>query len=110
MPSRETPDPQKKALSNPTIAAARALGIPEQPVPEGEAIDLRSIDQAHWEEHIGDAVVIPTDAAAYLAGIEGEMTTLEKDHLEERIETFHGVKPPWGICFAAGRARLMRGI
>ncbi len=112
MPSPETPESQpEQSLSPETREAMRRLGIPERIDAEpSDPINLRAVPPEQWEQYDCFPVLLPPDVEHYLAGIEGEMSVLEKDYLEERIETFHGVKLPWGICFAAGKARLMRGI
>lgn len=60
-----------------------------------------------------DAIEMPRPSTEVCDLFEGaptraDLTTLEKDNIEQAIETFHNVQPPWVIVLRDGVARLMK--
>lgn len=96
-------------MSPRTEQSLRSLGVP----PESESdpmppVDLRTVPREQWEDYDCAPLVVPPDVARYLAGLDGPMTTLERDGIEDRVAAFYGITPPWLVTFAAEQFRLQR--
>lgn len=73
------------------------------------AVDLRTVPQEQWREHLMGAVVLPEDVRAFVDG-QTEFTREELDRLEDRIAAYYGVQEPYYItCEAKPRFEAWLG-
>lgn len=64
------------------------------------AVDLRSIPQSEWKDHVQRPVLLPQDIRAFVEG-QKEFTREELDRLEDRIAAFYGITDPFYVTCEA---------
>lgn len=62
--------------------------------------DLRDLSEAELHELVMLPVKLPSDLRRYLKSDPGfSFDRLAHDAIEDYVERFHGLRPPFGVCF-----------
>src|SRR6266478_5701486 len=91
-------------------AAAQVRDAEQETVDEGgpHPVDLRSIPREKWDEFVNYQLVIPPDVAKSIEG-EAPYDRQTVAAIEQAVEKWHGITPPFFAVMDVGMQQLGRG-